>query len=760
MIIFFCIIIFLLELALILYLIDKIIKVHKFSLKDTAVYSGVVLLTALTLIMALIKIYPEKTLLSKIFTAIKEGVYIVALSINTDIVNELASAGDLTSKFLLASYITEYAMSALALLSITITLLFVYFKNSIRRFINCVFKRNQKEINYVLGYNDDSKEYIKNYYLDFLKDKKKTSHQMMAVLDGSTLGKHEDQKLFLNSYKVPFKTKKYSETTDIEKTISSLTNIKRYNKYRFIVFITEDKKLFDIVEVALKLIKEGAFDNKDVKFIVVANVEQERYLNNMINKNKDDRRIIGAQIDERGPDVVDDSKGHIKVLNKYDLISSEFVRNHNFAKYFPKEYINSDLTIKDVDINLYVFGFGKVNQAVLRDALICNQFVKKVPCNGKYKLAPVRMNVRVYDSNSRIECFDLINGIYKYDKKPYVRNPRKYLDPTDDYISYRVFYPDTSIFENDFVKRIFDEINSKAIHKPQINYFIISLDSDFENSDVAVKMRNNINHIVNTNNYYFIRVKDSRYDVKNKINGFGSNKDVLRYDNVVGSHIEEIANKYSDELNKNDVDYAKWAKLTPIKVKSSLYTVYSLYFNLSLLMLLNKEKEASIELLKELFKDNYVINEKSYDDFNQIVDMQDIDKYEFYDELIKENDKFSIRDVFAFIGHEQWNALEMSQGALPMSKDYAEQVAIDKNVIEHKTVDELYHLAMTSSYGLKQFYFYLSNLRIQKGKKESVRADIVKYDYKSMDLISLDVQGDCRMKELYDELMDFLNNEN
>ena len=102
----------------------------------------------------------------------------------------------------------------------------------------------------------------------------------------------------------------------------------------------------------------------------------------------------------------------------------------------------------------------------------------------------------------------------------------------------------------------------------------------------------------------------------------------------------------------------------------------------------------------------------------------------------------------------------MSQGALPMSKDYAEQVAIDKNVIEHKTVDELYHLAMTSSYGLKQFYFYLSNLRIQKGIKESVRADIVKYDFKSMDLISQDVQENCLMKELYDELLDFLNNGN
>ena len=760
MIIFFCIIIFILELLLICYLIDKIIKVHKFSIKDTVVYSGVVLLTALTLIMAFNTLYPERTILSNILTSIKEGIYIVALSINTDVVNGLAGADDLSSKLLLVSYITEYVTSALALLSITITLLFVYFKNSIRRLVNFIFKLNQKEINYVLGYNDDSKEYIRNYYLDFIKEKKKVNHQMMVVLDGSTLGRHEDEKLFFNAYKVPFKTKKYSETKDINKTILTLTKKKRYNKYRFVIFISEDKKLFDIVEGALKLIKDGSLDNKDIKFIIVANIEQERYLNNMINKNKDDRRIANIEIDEKGPDVVDDSKGHIKVINKYDLISSEFVRNHNFAKYFPKEYINDDLTIKDVDINLYIFGFGKVNQAVLRDVLICNQFVKKEPCNGKYKLTPVRMNVRVYDSNSRIECFDLINGIYKYDKRPYLRNPNKYLDPTEDYISSRVFYPDTSIFENDFVKRIFDEINAKAIKKPQVNYFIISLDSDFENSDVAVKMRNNINHIINSNNYYFIRVKDSRYDVKNKINGFGSNRDVLRYDNVVGSHIEEIANKYSDELNKNDVDYAKWAKLTPIKVKSSLYTVYSLYFNLSLLMLLNKEDKYNIESLKKLFKEHYEIKEKSYEDFNQIVDLNDIDKYEFYDELIKENDKFSIRDVFAFIGHEQWNALEMSQGALPMSKEYLELVTNDKNVIEHKTVDELYHLAMTSSYGLKQFYFYLSNLRIQKEIKESVRADIVKYDFKSMDLISQDVQESCLMKELYDELLVFLNNGN
>lgn len=760
MIIFICSLVFIIEAILIFYLIDKIIRIHKFSIKDTAVYSGVVILTAITLGIAFNKIYPDKKALDIIFNSIKEGIYIVALSINTDVINGLIEIGDLSSKFLLVAYIVEYITSALALLSITISLLFIYFKNAIKRFISFLFKQNEKEIDYVLGFNEDGKEYIKNYYYDFIKEKQKKDHYMMVLLEGTSLNKHEDEKVFLNNFKAPFKTKKYTHSRDIYNTFKTLCNKKRYKTIRFVIFIDEDKKLFNITEVALKMIKDNNFKNKDVKFIVVANVEQEKYLNNMINKNKDDRRVSSVSIDEKGPDVVDDSRGKIKIVNKYDLISSEFVRDHNFAKYFPKEYINDDLTIKDVDINLYIFGFGKVNQAVLRDILICNQFVKKVPCNGKYKLAPVRMNVSVYDSKNRIECFDLINGIYKYDKRPYDRKPEKYLNTTDDYISYRKFYPNTSIFENDFIKKIFDEINYRALSKTQINYFIISLDSDFENSDVAVKMRNNFNHIENAKNVYFIRVKESLYDVKDKINGFGSNRDVLRYDNVVGSHIESIAQKYSSQHKKNDADYDNWAKLTPIKVKANLYTVYSLYFNLSLLMLLRGNDSCNIDALRKILKEQYIIKNKSYEDNKEYVDLENIDKYEFYDELLKENDKFSIRDVLAFISHEQWNALEMSQGALPMSKEYAELVAKTEKTIRHKTVDELYHLAITSSLGLRQFYFYLSNLKIEYKIEKEVRADIVKYDYKSMDLICQDIQNDCSMKDLYDELFDFLNNGN
>ncbi len=755
------------EISMVVFLSFKIKRYHRLTLKDTIVYPVVILLSIVTLIIAK-SYYLEESGFNVIASSLKDSVSIVALSINTNVFDGLLHHSALASKFILAIYIGEYIVSALALLSISISLLHVSFCNIVRKCKNLLSTEN-KEVDYILGFNDDAKEYVKAYYKKYVEDSKFKNryHRLVVLLDSSVLKNFENEKFFLHKYKTSYSTRPYSYKKDIIKTIKRLTFGKRTK--RIITFIDDDKQNFLFVNEALNYVDKH---NDNVKFIIVANTSQGNFLKNIIYEFDSNKGML------------DKSKGRINIFNKHDLISLEFIKNHNFAKYFPKEYVNKDLTITDCDINVYMFGFGNVNQALLRDILITNQFVQKEKIGDNYKLLPKRMNVEVYESKLKIESLELFNGILKYNKSKY-DNPDRFLELPEDYISYVKLNSNVSIYEDKFINELFNRIKEKANSgKKQINYFIISLDSDFVNCNVAKRLKSNFDHIEGTRNTYFIRLKEDLYDIEENIVSFGKTKDVLSYDNIVGNHIYDIANLFH-YYYEDKKDYAK--ESTPIEFKSNFYNVASLYFKLSLLYLLKDDNDKyDIDTLKKLM-DKY----KLPNEFKQIKINET--KTNFYDSLCDDstNELFDIRDVFAFIEHERWNAYELSQGALPMSKEYCEKQL--KNICEsfinkkqeelsklfckydkeknnyiikfNKTIDELYHFCITTNHGLKEYYFYISKIFSEYIKKYNLtnitaNADVIFYDYKYMDVVKKDILNGCEMKVLYDELNEFLSNEN
>lgn len=790
-----------LEVLMLWYLRNKLIRIKKLTLKDTVIYPFVVLITALTLIIAKI-VYMASDFINAFTSSLKDSVSIVALSLNMDVVNTLLKVSqsitldDVAAKFLLIVYFIEYFISILALISISLSLILVASKNMGRR-LKSIFKKYE-EIDYIFGFNEDAKQYIKNYYNEFILNKKIRSHKTYVILDNSNLNKHEDEKFYLDRYKMPFLERPYSKKADLEKIISKYCRkVKKY-QVKFLIFIDNDKLLFDFVNQAQKELEKQKDINENennIEFIVVANIEQERFLNNLINTNKLDRKAKGISTENDKTDIIDSSDGRIRIVNKYDLIANEFVQNHNFAKYLEPSLLNDDLTVNNCDINIYVLGFGKVNQAVLRDVLVCNQFVEKIEEN-KLILKAKRMNVIVYDDNKNVNCFELINGLFKYDKESYVN--RDYLDLPEDYLHYREIKSDFSIYSKDFVKELFEHINKKCKEKNQMNYFLISIDDDFTNSDIAVKLRNNYDHIecqhkdkdgnlVTTKAYncFFIRNQNDEYDQKYGIYTYGSNRDVLRYDNVVGQTTINMAKKYdkiyNDLAGKADESYQEyckskdknytgpvgfepnWSKDSPMKRKSNIYSVFSIYFKLSLLATLalkKAKKENDDTSIKDIDLSKIVTELLNYNCKN-ISKNDDFEK--FYEYSIDEKKNFAIRDVLAFIEHEKWNAYELSQGVLPMSKTYSRQKTLenDKNRKIYKTTeDELYHLALTSSKGLRDYYDFINKLKEETGYKGD--PDIIKYDYYHMDIICKDLLENegKEFKEIYDNLISYFQNDN
>ena len=107
-----------LEVLMLWYLRNKLIRIKKLTLKDTAIYPFVVLITALTLIIAKI-VYMASDFINAFTSSLKDSVSIVALSLNMDVVNTLLKVSqsitldDVAAKFLLIVYFIEYFISIL-----------------------------------------------------------------------------------------------------------------------------------------------------------------------------------------------------------------------------------------------------------------------------------------------------------------------------------------------------------------------------------------------------------------------------------------------------------------------------------------------------------------------------------------------------------------------------------------------------------------------------------------------------------------------
>ena len=176
-----------LELYLLYYLYKKTKKHHKLSIKDTAIYPVIVVATIIILLFGQFY-YNNNDALGSITSSFKDAVGIVALSINVDICRKLISLNTVASMFLLSSYIGIYVISCFALISISISLIIISLSNIIRKG-KMLFEKCD-EIDYILGFNDDSKEYLKNYYNEYINKRNKTSHKAYFVIDNSKLDKH------------------------------------------------------------------------------------------------------------------------------------------------------------------------------------------------------------------------------------------------------------------------------------------------------------------------------------------------------------------------------------------------------------------------------------------------------------------------------------------------------------------------------------------------------------------------------------------
>lgn len=526
-------------------------------------------------------------------------------------------------------------------------------------------------------------------------------------------------------------------------------------------------------DINLLKIKTKINEKKDVKILL--NMEDSinvRFKVYSLNRFK--RDYVSGNLQESKPK--DSSHGLIRTYNKYEMISIDFVKQYSFAKFIEGKNINDDCTLENCDINLYVLGYGKINQVLLRDTLICNSFAKRIyfdeKSKDKYSLDSKRINVKVFDKGKNIEDYNYSNGFTKYNKKDF--SIYDHLELPDNYINYPDdFEFDCQISNYEFVKKIYKDVKDKCdkTNKMQYNFFMISVDSDAKNWDIANVLYDSLNNVFNNSkNIFFVRTKS--YEFINSNKKYFESRNMFSYgiefaDNFVKINyfkyfLKSFFNKNKKQNNNllssseknSDLDNNRIMK----EKSNEKHTVFS-YSNIIDDCLVYDAKEKHLEYEtnhetkfdKEIVKLSYTMLDRfkqksniysilgSYSKLNLIKKVSNNSIYKLddllddkcdkngnkiqhaYNELVGYN-KYSISQVMAFIEHERWNAFELGFGVLPMKisdvfdlnnklyNDAKNKKPGSEKKQEFKNQNEFkYHLCITTMKGLADLYDIFSN---------------------------------------------------
>ena len=668
---------YLFEIVLIIILGSKIRRYKSLTIKDTVVYPLLLVFTLLLLTVSRL-IYTDAGFFGCIKESFNDALDIIKVSINSDLANILKD----NNIPLLVAYYGTFVISLAALSSLTLYCLVISVKNFVRRFLS---KTKTKEVIYIIGYNEDAKKMIKAF--------KDNDVKMTCILDGGIINKYVEEKTFLDKNKIPFIEKPYKEKEDYEKTIKRLVKQNK-KKYTFITFFEDDKKNDEFSTAIIRYLSDKNLDEINARFIMNVDSVQQRF-------------IQKKHYNEENKDIL---KGKLRTYNKYDLNAYLFNREHTFAKCLRsleakgEKFINDDCTLGDVDIHAYFIGFGKVNQPLLRDVLINNQFVIKVKDEKDgYVLAPYEIKVDVYDENKKLKALDLTSGLLKYHKETFKQ--KEYFELPHDYASNVNIHLESNIEEANFINDIYDSIKERAKKsgKKQANFFFVSLESDMYNTLVADNIRKHLSAIKDAYNYFFVRKE--RLTSEDKEDDFykfiGDDDRLFSHKNVLldSVYLEAKKEHYIYAKRKGDME-AEWNELVRIKQQSNLYAILGLSFKKDLL---------GSDLSK-------------YNPHNvQKVDGKDIDR------LAKAHKSFDPIDVLAFSEHERWNAFELSQGVLPMKKSLFKELN-EKTVGDatNQTKDGNYHLCITTQNGLVDYYKLFE-------KNHYNYSNVICYDYELMD---------------------------
>lgn len=466
--------------------------------------------------------------------------------------------------------------------------------------------------------------------------------------------------------------------------------------------------------------------------------------------------------------VASESFGCIRYKNKYQMLAMDFVDKYPLTKFMDSRHIDYDTSFikADVDINVCMIGFGKPNRQIFLTSVANNQFLSQTENGIELK----RVSYHIFDKGQAENNKNLNHLYYRYkvDSKKTDAAKLEYCYKIDnEKIAVAEYLPLPSLPANETYHHV--DINDPEFYKEiraivakrqtDVNFIIVSFESDLENIDLAQKLLEKRREWGADEVSIFVRVKnahDNHFKFNDKNVFFIDDESECAYniDCITSDKIYKMAQmrneiydlewaiKKKQQTDKNfvvtsefatqnrEISNKKWfAAKNQLERDSSLYGCLSLQTKLNLM---------GLEYCKVGENDLAALTEQEYMNCYACGDMPDTESFGLDvdgKKVVNYTLTFpeSKRKNLAVLEHHRWNSFMLTKGMVPASKEQIINEKISKDGKMVYSNGRNYHLRrhgnLTTFEGLVEF----RKMVAQRDNCEEIECDVIKYDYQLLD---------------------------
>ena len=583
---------------------------------------------------------------------------------------------------------------------------------------------NKENLYVVIGFNKDNYKLLdqeKNIiFVDCVATEEKDSKVRKARIDGIK------EELYLSN--ITFKI--LDDYSDIPVFINDLTE-KNYKDLRVIVNTGDESLNVNLINEFYKNDSDqnptlSLDDLNLLNYYVFGSSKYSSIYNNLIEK----------------------SKGRIHFINQEKMIADSFEYNYPLTRYMDNRHIDykTGTLRNDVDVNVFMVGFGNVNKELFLNSVRNNQFItlNKDEKNNITELHKA-VNYYIFEKEANNNIDNNLNFTYFRFKNEYPKKgfENDYYDVTLSPANFPLLEEGTINVDSDkFYKVLEDAIEKEPSSKVKtFNYIIVACGEDLFDIDIAKKIKqkaqewdlvdgSELKIFVRVKNDYLSEMTTLENDNEYEIIPFGYESEVLNLGNIVNLELENLALrrhiKYTEGsyVNKDEKITKKINQILEnpvyknIKVSSDLnkkiemIALYDWFYKWNQ----NKRESNIYSALNIRFKLNLLgfdiaqqYDKESYDNLS----LDFYNKYgkntntEFKDMNVK-----GARRYLAIQEHFRWNAYMICNGFLPARKSKLDEL-YSKYGEGYKDVmaSKRYHLNITSMKGLEDYMMHITYLK-------------------------------------------------
>lgn len=296
---------------------------------------------------------------------------------------------------------------------------------------------------------------------------------------------------------IPFIKSNIDDKENIDRNLENIYSKYRYNNCYIIINTGTDKLNLLIAKELCTLLQKDT-DNKIRGYVFGSSDNESAFIK-----------------------YVETSLGKIKYLNKSKLVAFNFVDKYPLTKFMNDTHIDYNTgTLKDVDVNVFLIGYGNTNKQILLASIANNQFITLKDNVPTTKL------VNYYVYNSKDSQGKNMNHYYyrlENDENYFEGREDEFLsDPKDTKPANIIPRNKIDIENKDFYSILKEDIIKTK--KEDINYVIVSVSKETDNIDLAEKMIAKINEWnVDENTYVFVRAIDSSIEEEEEYKSLNQN---------------------------------------------------------------------------------------------------------------------------------------------------------------------------------------------------------------------------------------------